>query len=534
MLEYIQDNALRQPGRGLHLYDRFDTETEFIAYAEFPGRVAAHARHLREHGIGSGTRVLFPFETSSAAVLSFLALLEIGALPLSVKPQLLNISKSAYQEFLGRVADQYGAEYMLSSRGDDEVRLSVPTISTSPQEPTAPCDGLRVPGDDEPAFVQFSSGSTSFPKGIPVSHGMLRKNLEMILRTDRRVAEERVSSWLPLYHDMGLVGGLLSCFACGCDLLLSTPETFLFDAPGWWAQLAREQVSGSVVPNFAIDYSLRMMAGAEPEEIAQLDLRNVRSMYLGSEPINIPNLNAFHDLMAPAGLRRDLFMPCYGMAEAVLLVASAAVHNDIRVKDSPSGVPVVSVGRPMAEFALRLRDEEGKPCADNELGEIEISGGSLAPAYFESEIRLLNEDGYYATGDVGFVDGGELFITGRIGDRIKVNGQSYFAADFEQTLERLDFVRENRTAVLQIDDAIVVLAEVDRSAQADIEGSRKTIVDHLVRTMGVKVAAHDVHFVPPRQLVRTSSGKLQRRAIAQAYREGRLAGPTFPPRAAAE
>ena len=194
---------------------------------------------------------------------------------------------------------------------------------------------------------------------------------------------------------------------------------------------------------------------------------------------------------------------------------------------APSGVPAISVGPAMAEFTVRLRDEDGRVCAENELGEIELSGGSLAASYFESDVALLEPDGFYATGDIGFVDDGELFITGRISDRIKVNGQSFFAADFEQSVERLPFVRDGRSAVLQVGDAIVVLAEVTPEARKDVEGSRAKIVAQLVQSMGVKVRAGDVHYLRPNQLSRTSSGKLQRRAIAQAYQDGKLRGLTL-------
>ena len=534
MLEFIKDNAQGPPERGLHLYRKFTQEPDFVGYRDFPGLVAAYAQHLRAQGVTEGSRVLFPFETSAPVILSFLALLEIGALPLSVKPPLPTMTKESYQDFIGRVARDHAAEYILTVPSLADVQLPVPAVSAPPADLTPSMLPLRAPRDEELAFVQFSSGSTSFPKGISVTHRMLRANLGMILRTDERQPHERVSSWLPLYHDMGLVGGLLSSLAIGCDLLLTTPDTFLFDAPGWWEHMARERVIGSVIPNFAIDYSLRMMEGSEPAQIARLDLSGIRAIYLGSEPINIPNLDALLDLLAPAGLRRDVFMPCYGMAEAVLLVTSMPTRSEIRVVKAPSGLPAISVGRPMTEFTVRLRDEEGRACAENELGEIELSGGSLAASYFESEATLLAPDGFYRTGDIGFVDDGELFITGRISDRIKVNGQSFFAADFEQAVERLPFVRDGRCAVLQLDGDIIVLAEVTRDARDDIEGSRATIIGQLVQSMGVKVRAADVHYLKANQLSRTSSGKLQRRAIAQAYRDGRLQSLTLIGRAEAD
>ncbi|AJE84779.1 MULTISPECIES: AMP-binding protein [Streptomyces] len=529
MLEHIQRNQQCPPERGLYLYEKYSDPPEFLAYRDFPEQVAASADFFREQGVGPGTRVLFPFETSTPVILAFLGLMEIGALPLSVKPLVMNTPREAYQEFLGRVARDFAAERVLQVPSLAPLDLPAQGLPLPPAGLRKPGARLRTPGDEELAFVQFSSGSTSFPKGVPVRQGALRANLEMITRTDGRTPEERVSSWLPLYHDMGLVGGMLSCFSIGCDLLLAEPITFLFDARGWWEHMGQERAIGTVIPNFAVDYSLKLMQDLDPEDLADMDLSTVRSIYLGSEPINLPNLGAFLDLMAPAGLRRDVFMPCYGMAEAVLLVASRPVGSEIRTVPSPSGLPSISVGRPMPEFTVRLRDEDGRPCAEGELGEIELSGGSLAAGYFDRGEPLGDADGFYATGDIGFLDDGELFVTGRISDRIKVGGQSYFAADFEQAVEQLPFVREGRSAVAQIGPDIIVLTEVDREAREDIEGSRAQIVEHLVHTVGVTVEAAHVHYLRPGQLPRTSSGKLQRRAIVQAYEQGELEGLTLTP-----
>lgn len=522
MLEHVQRLSQCPPERGLYLHETFDGTPEFIAYREFPERVAACAGFFRDHGIGPGTRVLFPFETSAEAILSFLALLDIGALPLSVKPFAMATPRQAYEDFLGRVVPKFDADRVLRVPSLAGIDVMVDPLDLPPAGIHEHPATLRTPGDEELAFVQFSSGSTSFPKGIPVRHGKLRMNMSMITRTDARRPEDRVSSWLPLYHDMGLIGGLLSTLVAAGDLLLAKPTTFLFDALGWWQHMAAERVIGTVMPNFAIDYSLKLMGNLAPGEIAEMDLSRLRAIYLGSESINIANLEAFLDLMAPAGLRRTAFMPCYGMAEAVLLVSSRPPGSPVRVVPSPSGVPAISVGRPMPEFAVRLRDEHGKLCGHGELGEIELAGGSVAASYFSDAEPLVADNGYYRTGDIGFLDDGELFITGRISDRIKVNGQSFFATDFEQALERLPFVRFGRSVVIQSDGRIIVLAEVDRPAREDADGSRARIVEHLMSTVGVTVQASDVYYLRRGQLERTSSGKLQRRAIAQAFEQGRL------------
>jgi acyl-CoA synthetase (AMP-forming)/AMP-acid ligase II len=176
----------------------------------------------------------------------------------------------------------------------------------------------------------------------------------------------------------------------------------------------------------------------------------------------------------------------------------------------------------MPEFTVRLRNEDGRLCGEREFGEIEIAGGSLAEDYLAAGTPLRDADGFYRSGDLGFLDDGELFVTGRIGDRIKVNGQSLFATDFEQAAEQLPFVRSGRTAVIQSGGRVVVLAAVSPSARADADISRIRIADHLARSVGVSVHPSDVHFVRSGQLPRTSSGKLQRRAIARAFEQGRI------------
>ncbi|MBZ4370675.1 AMP-binding protein [Corallococcus sp. AS-1-6] len=523
MLDIIQRLEAVDPRRGLFLYDDFVGPPEFVPYREFASRVAGAAEHFRARGVAPGTRVVLPFETSSSVIFAFLALMELGAVPLSVKPYILSTPKGPYREFLGRIRERYGAQLVLDVPSLAGLELPLERLPPPPAGAKRPGAKLREVAPEELAFVQFSSGSTSFPKGVPITHENLAANLRMIIRHDGRTAEDRVTSWLPLYHDMGLIGGLLTCITVGNDLLLSQPASFLMDPLGWLELISSEKVMGSVIPNFAIDYALKSLKSADAEDLKRLDLSRVQSIYLGSEPINIPNLEQFLEILAPCGLRRDVFMPCYGMAETVLMVASVPPRQTVRVITAPNGQPAISVGRPLTEFEVRLRAEDGRPCGEGEMGEIELRGGSLAPSYFLDDRPLRGEDGFYATGDLGFQKEGELFITGRINDRIKVNGQSFFSADFEQAVERLAFIRPGRTAVIQVKGRLVVLAEVNHpSALERLEASRKQVCQSVLETVGVTLAQEDVLFIRYGQLQKTSSGKLQRRAITEAYEQGRI------------
>ncbi len=316
MLEIIQRLTEVDPKRGLFFHEDFSDAPELIPYNTFPARVLGCAEHFRAQGIGPGDRVIFPFESSEDVLFALFGLMQLGALPLSVKPYILSTPKQGYREFLTRISNRYGAKKLLAVPSIGALELPLERVSLAPRGAKAE-GALRMPGADELAFVQFSSGSTSFPKGVPITQGKLAAHLQIIASHDGRTSATRGSSWLPLYHDMGLIG-LLTCFLHGHDAFITQPQSFLIDPLGWWQFMSRERINLSVIPNFAIDYSLKRLAELPEEDLAELDLAPMQTVYLGSEPINIANLERFCALLAPRGLKREVFMPCYGMAEAVL------------------------------------------------------------------------------------------------------------------------------------------------------------------------------------------------------------------------
>jgi fatty-acyl-CoA synthase len=519
--------ALRDasPSRGLHLYRGYLHPPRFVSYAALAGNVALAAEQLRAEGIGAGARVIFPFETSEAQIVGFLALLTVGALPLSIRPHLSAAARAGYLEFLTAVADRFAAVAVVDAPSLASLELPRPrlTLAAPIADPPPASDAPRERGEHELAFVQFSSGSTAFPKGVPITCGNLRRNLEMIAGVDGRTVDSPGSTWLPLFHDMGLVGGLLSSLRVGHDAHVASPADFFMGSLAWLAHLSRLRISHTVVPNLAIDYCLRHLATADADDLADVDLAALRFLYLGSEPINIDNLAAFCERLAPYGLRRDAIKPCYGMAEAVLMVSCTPADAAYRVVARPNGQRAIASGRLDPAFALELRDEDGRVCAPGELGEIHLRGGTLASEYFEDARPMIAPDGYYATGDLGFVDAGDLFIAGRSGDRFKINAQSFFSSDFEQLVEALGCARPSRCAVIQIDGRVVVLAEPATRKIVDARAEHEArIAARIAEATGVKVAPEDVIFVRPNQLLHTSSGKLRRAAIAAAYTAGTI------------
>jgi acyl-CoA synthetase (AMP-forming)/AMP-acid ligase II len=516
--------AESDPQHGLWIHKDFYSEGAFYSYASFPQRIAAYAEAFRVAGISEGTRIVFPFETSEEAIFSFLSLIALGAIPLSVKPYILSTPREPYCKFLERVAQQCGARDVLAMPSLEGLELPLRRIPLPPAGTRADA-GLRFDmlTRNELAFVQFSSGSTSFPKGVPISHRNLVANLEMIVAHDQRQPKDQGLAWLPLYHDMGLVGGLLTNFLMANDIHVMQPLDFLMDPLGWLRFISDRKITISVIPNFAIDYSLKSLRAAESSDLQGLDFSPFRRTYLGSEPINLQNLREFYSRLGPYGLKQTVFMPCYGMAEAVLMVSAVKMDEEATVVTAPNGLPAISVGCPLKQFDVRLRTEDGHLCKEGELGEFELRQGTLAGEYFADPRPFYNADGYYATGDLGFIHNGELFITGRISDRIKLNGQSYFSNDFEQAIEALPFIRPGRTVVLQIQDRVVVLSEVKRfSAFTRLAQHRQQVSATLLAAIGVKVPPEDVHFIRYNQIEKTSSGKLRRKAMSESFAAGRI------------
>jgi acyl-CoA synthetase (AMP-forming)/AMP-acid ligase II len=526
-LQLLQRLGELDPQRGLYLVDDFAGSSTLLPYASFPARVAASAEHFRAQGIQRGEHVLLPFDTAEGVFFGFLGLIELGAIPLSVKPFILSTPRRSYLEFLGRICERYGVRGVLDAPSLKGLELPRPRVPLPPLGGQLEGARLRRTEPEELAFVQFSSGSTSFPKGVPITHRNLAISLGMMARHDKRRPDDAGVVWLPLYHDMGLLGSL-TCVILGMDLHLTLPATFLMDPVGWLEFMSQRRATLTIIPNFAIDYALKSLRELEPEELARLELSSLRTIYLGSEPINIPNLERFTEKLAPRGFKREAIKPCYGMAETVLMVSCLEQHKGYRVAAAPNGQTAISVGPVLKEFEVRLRAEDGRICGERELGEIELKGGSLASSYYVDERPMLNADGFYATGDVGFIQDGDLFITGRVSDRFKINGQSYFSSDFEQAIERLPFIRAGRSAVIQSQGRVVVLTEVAHpSALEQREQSQRQVCERILEEVGVSVAREDVLFIRYGQIPKTSSGKLQRMALTEAYEQGwiRIATP---------
>lgn len=408
-------------------------------------------------------------------------------------------------------------------------------------------DEWRDPGivPENVAFLQYTSGSTATPRGVMVSHGNLASNVMAIQTCFGMSPKSHAVSWLPPYHDMGLIGGILTPIHAGIPITLMSPLHFL-QRPFRWLQAisqSRGMVSGG--PNFAYDLCIRKIT---PEQRADLDLSGWEVAFNGAEPIKSDTLERFAAYFEPCGFRAEAFYPCYGLAEATLFVSGGWVeklpatrHFRIPVEghcpvvpcaiEESGGQPLVGCGRTLEHQELIIVDPDTLvQCLPKTIGEIWLSGSNVAEGYWnrpeETELtfRARTDDEtmgtFLRTGDLGFLVDGELFVVGRLKDLIIIDGKNHHPEDIERTVAECHHaVRPGGTAAFSIDtsdgEQLVVVVEVQRKPKPDLAA--------IIRTVRKAVAdqhelhSHDIVLLQSGRVPRTASGKIQRHACKADY-----------------
>ena len=396
------------------------------------------------------------------------------------------------------------------------------------------------PSLDDVAFIQFTSGSTSMPRGVTVTHRNLAANIQGIHGpSGLDVTPEDVGvSWLPLYHDMGLVGMSLGGLYSGRPVTLMPPEMFVKRPVEWLRAITRYRATVSYAPNFAYELCVRRV---KDRDLDGLDLSTWRVAGCGAEPINAATLIAFADKFACAGFRAESFVPSYGLAEHVLAatfgvrqralridVVSADALSDSRVAvpahpDDATAIRLVSCGHPLPGHALRIVADAGSEAGEREVGEIALAGPSVMRGYYKDpeSTALAIRDGWLHTGDLGYLSEGELFVCGRLKELIVINGRKYHPQDLEWSVERLPGVKRGRVAAFGAGEPprAVIVAEPAGTVPAAslIAEIRRIIGDRFGLPLG------DVVLVPGGTIGRTTSGKVRRTALQASYLRGELA-----------
>jgi fatty-acyl-CoA synthase len=404
-----------------------------------------------------------------------------------------------------------------------------------------PIDPPPYPDDADVAFLQFTSGSTAAPKGVIVTHGNLKANTHAIGRVGLQIdhTKDVVVSWLPLYHDMGLIGCVLVPVVCGLAMVLIPTLSFIKNATIWLDTISRHRASLTFAPNFA--YALTVKR-ARPEQIARWDLSHMRAFGCGAEPINGEVLRSFVRTFAPAGLKPTALLPSYGMAEATLAMAFTGLTEELktdridpeRYQKDKQAVPaangtaqeIVCCGRSFPGHELSIQDEDGRILPDRAVGEICFRGPSVTAGYWNNPqatraAGLHQPGGWLRTGDLGYMVDGEIYISGRLKDMLIVNGRNYYPQTIEWAVEQIVGVRRGSAVAFsrpgRASEEVVVAVE---TRERDPDKLKSAIIAKV--SEDVQLAVADVALLPPGSIPKTSSGKLQRRKTRDLYLNGAL------------
>jgi acyl-CoA synthetase (AMP-forming)/AMP-acid ligase II len=534
-----------------------ETEEENMTYGELEQRVRRLATWLQERNM-AGERALLLFPPGLDFIVAYFACLFAGVIAVPSYPPRLNRPSPRIQTI---VSDAQATIALTNSEilSSMEQRFehtpdlkALHWLDTSSLSPGIE-DKWQMPNinSDTLAFIQYTSGSTSHPKGVMVSHANLLHNLELIYQSFALKQETKGSLWLPNYHDMGLIGGILEPVYFGGQVVLMSPFHFLQRPIRWLQAISKFQCDTAGAPNFAFDLCVDKTT---PEQRQELDLHCWKLAFCGAEPVRSITLDRFTKAFAVSGFEKKAFCSCYGLAEATLIVTATEpqsippvfafnrnilAHGQVALasSDSLDRQEFVSCGHPRLDTQVAIVNPETlQRCENDEVGEIWISGGSIAKGYWnrleETEstfhAHIEGEDGrnWMRTGDLGFVLDDNLFITGRSKDLIIIRGSNHYPQDIELTVEQCHFALEpagGASFSVQVDDEekLVIVHELSRQYRnADQAAIFQAIRRSISENHDLQVDA--IVLLKPLSLPKTSSGKVQRHLCKRYFLEDTL------------
>ncbi len=535
--ELLRWRATHQPERNAYTFLRDgELEESSFTYAQLDRKARAISAWLQsEHALGE--RVLLLFPPGLEYISAFFGCLYAGAIAVPAYPPHQNRNLLRLEKLVG---DAQASIALTTSRYEEAV-TSLPveirslTIESIPEtlgedwrEPSISPDHL--------AFLQYTSGSTGNPKGVMLTHENLFHNSTLLARSFGYNADSHCVSWLPVYHDMGLIGAVLQPLFGGYPCTLMSPFSFLQRPVRWLEAISRHRAVVSGGPNFA--YGL-CAARVTPEQRATLDLSGWEVAFNGAEPIRKETLDQFAAVFRECGFRRESFFPCYGLAEATLMVSGgprSTLPNVTSVSEDGNEREVVGSGSAeLGQEIAIVNPRTLERCSPDEVGEIWVSGASVAKGYwnlpdeteriFKARLAGSGDGPFLRTGDLGIVRGGDLFVTGRLKDLIIIRGVNHYPQDIELTVERSHrALRPTCGAAFSVeagsDEQLVIVQEVDLRKRADLD----TVIGVIRQavTESHELQAHAVVLIKAGSIPKTSSGKIQRGACREAFVNGDL------------
>ncbi|NJD32782.1 MAG: AMP-binding protein [Gammaproteobacteria bacterium] len=544
----------RARGTGAIGYLEGENAEKSLKMADLRRRALGILHHLQKLGARPGDKLILHVSSNEQFIDAFWACLYGGIVPV---PVAVGISDEHKHKLL-RIARQLGSPFLYTDKKLRE-RLAAFADSIGAADSWKPLgarsfvvdqlDDISREGTpaklsaDQTAFIQFSSGSTSEPKGVVLTHGNILANADGAQRAARFSDEDVAVSWMPLTHDMGLIGFHLIIMYAGTRQYLMPTDLFVRRALLWMKFASSKGATLTSSPNFGYRHFLRALGDKTLEGV---DLSRLRLIFNGAEPISVELAGEFLDRMAPYGLKRTAMYPVYGLAEASLAVAfpepgtefkfitvdrrSLGVGAQARMvaAGDPSAIRLMCEGKPIPYTNVKLLDDSGNEVAPDTVGHLLISGDNVTRGYYENpeaNAAAVTADGWVRTGDLALWHGGELYVTGRSKEIIFVNGQNYYPHDLEMILQGEPGLEHGKVAAAGVrnpdaptDDLVLFVAH--KGNMADFVPVATRAVHLINEHAGVEVA----RVVPVVRIPKTTSGKLQRSALAESYANDEFAG----------
>jgi|KBSSwiStaDraftv2_1062776.scaffolds.fasta_scaffold15707_2 acyl-CoA synthetase (AMP-forming)/AMP-acid ligase II/aryl carrier-like protein len=532
-------------------YLESESSERVLSYGELHERALGILFHLQKLGAKPGDKLIIYLSNNEQFLDAFWAGVLGGIVPVPValgisdehKHKLLRIAKKLGKPFIytdRKTLDRIGAFAGGAGEQDTYDNLASRAFFAEQIDDISKAGQVHTSRPDDVAFIQFSSGSTSEPKGVVLTHRNILMNARGAGEASRWTEDDVNLTWMPLTHDMGLIGMHIMMFAHRMNLNQMPTELFIRRPLLWMSFASRKGVTVTSSPNFGYRHYLKVL-GDRP--LGDLDLSRVRLIYNGAEPISVELADEFMSRMAPAKLPRTAMYPVYGLAEATLVVSFpqppgqmyefiAVDRHSLAVGKPPAALPkehvdaleLMAVGQPIPYSKVRIADDADRELPEGTVGNILISGDNVTKGYYENpeaNAKGFSADGWLKTGDLGMMKGGKLYITGRAKEIIFVNGQNYYPHDIESIAIRADDMELGKVVAAGVrpkhgstDDLIIfVLHRMDMKEFLPIA----TQIGRLVNEhTGLEVT----HVVPVKRIPKTTSGKIQRHLLEEDYVNG--------------
>ena len=558
LIELLRDRTQIQPQKVAYKFlHRGENEAYSLTYQDLDNRAKAIATYLQSRNV-AGERALLLYPPGIEFIIAFFGCLYAGVIAVPAYPPRRN-QKTIRLEAIVKDASAKVVLTTASVLSNVESRLvDNPDLKAlhwlATDEVEVDSDVSWQPpkvGSETIAFLQYTSGSTGTPKGVTINHANLLHNQRMIKEAFGHTPDTTVVGWLPLFHDMGLIGNVLQPLYLGRTCILMSPADFLQKPLRWLQAISRYRATTSGGPNFAYDLCVRRTT---PEQRASLDLSSWQVAFTGAEPVRAETIEQFAEAFKPCGFNPQAFYPCYGMAETTLFVtgglkadypvvksvdATALEQNKIEPVKRGNGIrKIVSCGRTWLEQSVAIANLETLTrVADDGVGEIWVKGESVAQGYwnqpekteetFKAYLADTGEGPFLRTGDLGFIQNNELFVTGRLKDVIIIRGQNHYPQDIELTVEKSHLaLRAGCGAAFTVDvkgsERLVIVQEVERSYLRKLDTPK--VVDSIRQAVTAEhgLQPYATVLIKTGSIPKTSSGKVKRYACRSGFIEGSL------------